>query len=238
MKKKTLLKKSVFLLVGLVANGFLNLPPALAADNTPPQQIGFHFSGVIPETSTGTVSTNFPTAFTGESLTDQSTRSGGWQASYSYQFNKWTGAEVGYGKSQYTQSYSSDLGTSSVQSDLRQGTADFVFHVPEILSRIHPYAVVGVGALRFMPTDNMNNIADAASQTRSSLIYGGGADIDISKRVGIRAAYRGFKFKAPDFELPELSTNMQTHISEPSVGVYFRFSSVSFRGKSKSDAGN
>jgi opacity protein-like surface antigen len=91
-----------------------------------------------------------------------------------------------------------------------------------------------VGALRFKPAENANNIDGAASETRSAFIYGGGADIDISKRVGIRADYRGFKFKAPDFELPELTTNMQTHISEPSIGVYFRFSKVSIDRKGKS----
>jgi hypothetical protein len=52
--------------------------------------------------------------------------------------------------------------------------------------------------------------------------------------VGIRADYRGFRFKAPDFELPELTINAQTRISEPSVGVYFRFSKVSFGRKAKS----
>jgi opacity protein-like surface antigen len=234
MKKKSLLAKSIFLVAGLALFALGRVPAALAMENTPPQQIAFQYSGVIPATSTGNISTNFPTPFTGTSLTDQSTRSGGFQANYSYQFNKWTGADVGYGQFRFTQSYSSDLGSSSVQSDLRQGTTDFVFHVPELLSRIHPYAVVGVGALRFKPAENANNIDGAASETRSAFIYGGGADIDISKRVGIRADYRGFKFKAPDFELPELTTNMQTHISEPSIGVYFRFSKVSIDRKGKS----
>jgi opacity protein-like surface antigen len=234
MKKKSLLEKSVFLLAGLALCALVRVPAALAAENTPPQQITFQYGGVIPATSTGSISTNFPTPFTGTSLTDQSTRSGGFQASYSYQFNKWTGADVGYGQFRFTQSYSSDLGSASVQSDLRQGTTDFVFHAPELLSRIHPYAVAGVGALRFMPTGNANNIEGASTETRSAFIYGGGADIDISKRVGIRADYRGFKFKAPDFELAELTTNVQTRISEPSIGVYFRFSQVNFGRKAKS----
>jgi opacity protein-like surface antigen len=234
MKKQIPGEKTVFLLAGLAAVAFLRVPAALATDKTPAQQINFQFSGVIPSTSTGNISTDFPTPFTGNSLTDQSTRSGGLQASYSYQFNKWTGAEVGYGQSRFTQSYSSELGASSVQSDLRQGTTDFVFHIPDRISRIHPYAIVGVGALRFMPTGIANNIDGAASETRSAFTYGGGADIDISKRVGIRADYRGFKLKAPDFELTELTTNTQTHISEPSVGVYFRFSKMSLGRKGKS----
>jgi len=236
MKKKRFLEKSVFLLAGLATYVFACAPAALATESTPPQQVTVQYGGVLPATSTGNISTNFPTPFTGMSLTDQSTRSGGFQGSYSYRFNKWTGADVGYGQFRFTQSYSSDSVTSSVESDLRQGTTDFVFHVPELLSRIHPYAVIGVGALRFMPTGNANNLDGAASETRSAFIYGGGADIDISNSVGIRADYRGFKYKAPDFALPELTTNVQTRISEPSIGVYFRFSRVSFGRNEK--AGN
>jgi opacity protein-like surface antigen len=231
MKKPILLKKSTLLLAGLAACGYLHVPEAFALDKTPPQQITFQFSGVIPGTSTGNVTTDFPTPFTGTSLTDQSTRSGGVQAYYSYQFNKWTGAEAGYGHARYTQSYSNELGASSVQSDLRQWTTDFVFHIPDRKSRIHPYAVTGVGVLRFTPTENVNNLAGAASESRSAFIYGGGADFDIRKGLGIRADYRGFKFKAPDFELAELTTLKQSHISEPSIGVYFRFSKVSIGKK-------
>ena len=234
MKKQILFRNSVFALAGLVACGYLRVPAAFAEHTPPPQQIDFQFSGVIPHTSSGNVTTDFPTPFTGTSLTDQSTKSGGFQANYSYQFNKWTGAETGYGQSGYTQAYSSDLGTASVQSTLRQWTTDFVLHIPDRKSRIHPYLATGVGLLRFSPTDNVNNLEGAVSQNRTAWVYGGGADIDVSKRVGIRADYRGFKFKAADFHLDELTTNTQTYISEPSIGVYFRFSKVSFDRKGHS----
>jgi len=234
MKRQVLLRKGVFLLAGLAACGYLRVPSALAMDNTPPQQINFQFGAVIPHTSTGNVTTDFPTTFTGTSLADQSTRSGGVQANYSYQFNKWTGVDAGYGRARYTQSYSSDLESASVQSDLGQWTADFLLHIPIGVSRIHPYAIAGAGVLRFSPTDNVNNIVGAAPQSRSAFVYGGGADFDLSKRCGIRADYRGFKFKAPDFALASLTTDEQTYISEPSIGVYFRFSGASLGKKGHS----
>jgi opacity protein-like surface antigen len=94
--------------------------------------------------------------------------------------------------------------------------------------------VTGFGVLRFSPTDNVNNLFAVTSQSRSAFIYGGGADFDLSKRLGLRADYRGFRLKAPDFRLPELTTIAQTHISEPSIGIYFRFTRVSFGKKGHS----
>ena len=85
-----------------------------------------------------------------------------------------------------------------------------------------------------MPTSNVNNTAGALAQTRSSLVVGGGADFDISKRFGIRADYRALRFRVPDFQLATLDTNAETHISEPSVGVYFKFSKISIGKKAHS----
>ena len=78
--------------------------------------------------------------------------------------------------------------------------------------------------MEFSPTDNSNNAAGADSQFRSELTYGGGADFDISNRVGIRVEYRGATFRAPNFNVPELTTNAETHISHPSIGIYFKLS--------------
>jgi opacity protein-like surface antigen len=234
MRKQILFTKSALVLAGLVACGYLHVPAALAEDKTPPQQINFQFGGVIPATVTGDVTTNFPTPFTGTALTDKPTRTGAFLANYSYQLNKWTGVEAGYGLARFTQNYSSDFGPSSVQSNMQEWTGDFVLHIPARTSRIHPYAVTGFGVLRFSPTDNVNNLVDATSQSRSAFVYGGGADFDISKRIGLRADYRGFRLKAPDFGLPELTTIAETHIAEPSIGVYFRFSKVGFGKKGHS----
>jgi opacity protein-like surface antigen len=224
-------RKSILVLAGLLAYGYMHVPVLSAQDKTPPQQINLQFSGFIPGTSTGNVTTDFPTDSTGTPITYQPTTTGGLNAKYAYQFNKWAGADAGFGMARYSQNYAGDFGTSSVESNLRQLTTDFVLHIPDRLARIHPYAVIGVGAMRFNPTENVNNMAGTVAQTRAAFIYGGGADIDVSKRVGIRAEYRGFRFKVPDFQLPALTMNEETHIAEPSVGVYFRFSTVSIGKK-------
>jgi len=219
------LPRRIIAVASVVLCGCLNVSVA-SAQNEATSAINFQFSGLIPGTSAGTVITDFPAPTSGTPVTGHATRAGGFQARYSYQFNKWSGVDAGLTFARYTQKYSGVLGPSSVQSRLRHATADFVLHIPDPFARIHPFTVVGVGALRFSPSNNPNNAAGAGSQTRSALIYGGGADFDISKRVGIRAEYRGAKFKAPDFYLVELHNNAQTHISEPSIGIYFRISGL------------
>ena len=132
------------------------------------------------------------------------------------------GLDAGLETSRYTHNYSGDIDSAFVESSLREFAGNFIFRIPVHLSRVHPYVLAGAGAMEFSPTDNPNNLEGADSQLRSALTYGGGIDFDISKRVGIRAEYRGATFRAPSFNVPELSTNAETHISHPSIGIYFK----------------
>jgi len=228
MKIRMSFQKSIVVLASLVACGYLYVSPASAQDNLR-SQINAQFTGVIPGTSTGNAIGD--PEVTGNPITDQSTRTGGFQANYGYQLNKWTGFDAGFGLARYSQNFAGDFGSLPVQSNLREIETEFLLHIPDHIARIHPYAAVGVGALRFMPTSNVNNAAGVLAQTRSSLVVGGGADFDISKRFGIRADYRALRFRVPDFRMTALDTEAETHISEPSVGVYFRFSKVSIGKK-------
>ena len=55
---------------------------------------------------------------------------------------------------------------------------------PIALSRIHPYAVVGVELLQIHADREREQLCWSSLRTPVLLIYGGGADFDISKRVG------------------------------------------------------
>jgi len=39
----------------------------------------------------------------------------------------------------------------------------------------------------------------------------------------VRAQYRGFVYKTPDFEMASLKVNKYTHAAVPSVGMVFTF---------------
>jgi hypothetical protein len=68
-----------------VAFGFQHVPFA-SAQVKAPSQVNFQFGGLIPGNSTG--ASIGDGVDPGPTLTDHSTRAGGIQASYSYQFNE------------------------------------------------------------------------------------------------------------------------------------------------------
>jgi outer membrane immunogenic protein len=61
------------------------------------------------------------------------------------------------------------------------------------------------------------------SQTRPVFAYGAGVDLPAFSRFSVRLEYRGLAYKTPDFKQSGLQTNSFSLISEPSVGVAFRF---------------
>jgi hypothetical protein len=66
-------------------------------------------------------------------------------------------------------------------------------------------------------------VAGADSQARGAFIYGGGGDFLLSKHFSLRAEYRGFVYKSPDFGLSSLNSDAVTHTAQPSAGIVFRF---------------
>jgi opacity protein-like surface antigen len=92
------------------------------------------------------------------------------------------------------------------------------------IARLQPFVLGGGGALVFDPTSNAGGtFAGATRQTRGAFVYGGGADYSIMRHVSLRAEYRGYVYKGPDFNLTSLNTDSWTHIAQPSAGVVFRF---------------
>jgi hypothetical protein len=58
-------------------------------------------------------------------------------------------------------------------------------------------------------------------QAKAALVYGGGVNFDATSHFGVRAEYRGFVYKAPDFKLDSLNLDKVTHLAQPSAGIYF-----------------
>ena len=87
---------------------------------------------------------------------------------------------------------------------------------------VRPYVLGGGGALVFDPTEKFI-VTGAQRQTRGAFVYGGGANFDVTHNFGLRAEYRGFVYKVPDFTLDSLNVDKFTHLAQPSVGFFFRF---------------
>ena len=90
--------------------------------------------------------------------------------------------------------------------------------------RLSTSVEAGAGFMHLTPT-----IKDptTGNNTRVAGILGVGADLMLSKRIGIHAAYRGQVFNGPDFQYSGIGAPINTKIlvsNEPSLGITYRFS--------------
>ncbi len=146
------------------------------------------------------------------------TNSGGVLASYRYFFSNHHGVEVNYGYSLNTQTYGLAAGPLGVKSNQHEVTAAYVYR--HALRHFTPFVEAGVGGLVFSPTD----APGASTQARPAFVYGGGGDFNVTKRIFVRAEYRGLVYNSPNFDLTAaLGTDRVTHRAEPSIGFGYRF---------------
>jgi outer membrane immunogenic protein len=146
------------------------------------------------------------------------TNSGGVLASYRYFFANDHGVEVNYGYSLNTQNFGFITGPLGVKSNQHEVTAAYVYR--HRVGSIAPFVEAGVGAVVFDPSD----APGASTQARAAFVYGGGADFNVTKRLFLRAEYRGLVYNSPTFDLaPVVGTDRVTHRAEPSVGFGYRF---------------
>jgi opacity protein-like surface antigen len=160
----------------------------------------------------------------GNGLTQHSTNAGGFLVSYRYHFYRWLAADASYGYARNTQQNFTSGGALDVQANLHQATGALVVNLPRGVFKLNPYLLAGAGALVFDPTGNAGQSAPGAlRQAKAAFVYGGGADFAVSKHLALRAEYRGFVYKRPDFGSPALNSNVTSHTAQPSAGLVFRF---------------
>ena len=160
----------------------------------------------------------------GQGISRTTTDTGGFLVGYRYHLNRWLSAEANYGWGRDTQKYFSTGGFSRIQSDVHTATADAVIRLPFVFSRFNPYVLGGGGSLIFHPTGNAGGFVPGAdTQAKGTFLYGAGANYTLTKRISLRAEYRGYVYKDADFGLKALNTDSWTHTAQPSAGIAFRF---------------
>lgn len=161
---------------------------------------------------------SFVKSTTDNGIEQGATNSGGVLATYRYFFTNSHGVEVNYGYSLNTQTYGLPAGPLGVKSNQHEVTAAYVYR--HAMHRFTPFVEAGVGGVVFDPTDTPG----ASTQARAAFVYGGGADFNITKRVFVRAEYRGLVYNSPTFDLTSaVGTDRVTHRVEPSIGFGYRF---------------
>jgi opacity protein-like surface antigen len=152
---------------------------------------------------------------TTENGVDQgATNSAGVLATYRYYFSRHNGVEADYSWKSNTETYTGlGVGTNS-----HEISAAYVFRMP--MKHWSPFVLAGASALIFNP----QNFAGANTQTRAAFVYGGGADVNLSNHLFVRAEYRGFVYNSPTFDFAALNgLDRVTHRAEPSIGFGWRF---------------
>jgi opacity protein-like surface antigen len=160
----------------------------------------------------------------GQGISRTTTNTGGLLVGYRYHFNRWLSGEANYGFDRDTLKYFSAGGLSRVQSDVHAATADLVVNIPFAMRRFNPYVLGGGGSLVFHPTGNAGGFVPGAdTQAKGTFLYGTGVSYTLTKRLSLRAEYRGYVYKDADFGLGNLKTDNWTHTAQPSAGIVFRF---------------
>ncbi len=160
----------------------------------------------------------------GQGISRTTSETGGLSVGYRYHINRWLAAEGNYGYDRNTQKYFSGFGESRVQANVHAVTGDLVVNLPLRMRRVSTYALAGGGGLIFDPTGNRGGfVPGASSQGRGAFLYGAGADYLLNRHFSLRAEYRGFVYKNPDFGLTVLNTDSWTHTAQPSAGIVFHF---------------
>ncbi|MDE1155609.1 MAG: outer membrane beta-barrel protein [Acidobacteriaceae bacterium] len=144
-------------------------------------------------------------------------------ASYRYMVTPRSALELNYGFAQNTIRYNTvSLPTGQVHSRMQEVTAAYVYS--RTYHNWNPFVEVGVGGLIFTPIlDNGTLQLDAKQNTRISGLAGVGVAYELSPSWDIRAEYRGFVTKAPDFSKTEFKANRYYWISEPTIGFAYHF---------------
>jgi outer membrane immunogenic protein len=146
-------------------------------------------------------------------------------ASYRFMLTPRSALEANYSFSQY-QSHLIDTSAKHYDVHTRQQEISFGYVYSRNYHNFNPFAEVGVGAMMFSPIKDFGTQSqDAKRQIALGGFFGAGVAYEISPSFDIRAQYRGFLAKAPDFKLDvdNFKTGRYEVISMPVLGVAYHF---------------
>jgi outer membrane immunogenic protein len=144
-------------------------------------------------------------------------------ASYRFMLTPHSALELNYGFQQNSEKFqTSFLQYGRVHAREQEITGAYVYSLN--FKNFSPFVEAGVGGIVFTPIrDYGTTILDTKQNTNIGGLFGGGLAYELSPSFDIRAEYRGFVVKAPDFGLGDFKTNRYEVISIPAIGVAYHF---------------
>jgi len=160
---------------------------------------------------------------TANGITNEPTNSGGVMAGYRFNLKNWLAIEGDYDYFRNHQTFSGSSGTTFMPMNVHAATGTAIVKLPSFrvpaVKIVSPFVLAGGGAMFFAPRGG----SVSNEQTRGAFVYGGGFDVPMAKHIALRAQYRGFVYKTPDFEMTSLKVDKYTHSAVPSAGLVFTF---------------
>ena len=158
-------------------------------------------------------------------VTENTTGALGFLGSYRYSVTPRSGLEVNYSFLQNSDRYSNpSFGVNKLYVHARQQEISGAYVYSRNYKRYNPFLEVGVGGMIFSPIrDFGTQVLSLKQNTNIGALFGGGVAYEISPSFDIRAEYRAFLLKAPDFGYANFKTNRYEVLSMPAIGVAYHF---------------
>lgn len=138
----------------------------------------------------------------------------------------WIGYEFTYSLSPDNQTITPIAGACQFSCNLPQQPLKVKHHeftLDYVASRkygsLRPFLVGGFGFSIFVPSGIQGTYLENA--TKPSIVGGGGVDIGVGSRLGVRVQYREDLFTAPHLDPVYPATRGYTPAGEPLVGIFF-----------------
>lgn len=143
--------------------------------------------------------------------------------SYRYMLTPRSALELNYSFAQYTIYFHNATYGGFVHTRQEEASAAYVYS--RTYGRYNPFVEAGIGGLIFTPIkDNGTSELEQIKQTMNpGGLFGAGVAYELSPSFDIRAEYRGFVTKAPDFGYSYFKTNRYYVNMMPSIGIAYHF---------------
>jgi opacity protein-like surface antigen len=143
-------------------------------------------------------------------------------ASYRYMLTPRSALELNYSWAQNSIIYNSFSFPGRAHERQQEISGAYVYS--RTYGNFSPFVEAGIGGMIFTPIlDNGTSSQRVNQNTNVGGLFGGGVAYEISPSFDIRAEYRGFVLKAPDFTVGNWTTNRYYVLSTPSIGIAYHF---------------
>lgn len=125
----------------------------------------------------------------------------------------------------------SSFSAGALDTHMYELTLAYAFYGPRS-KRFRTFGQLGGGGLFFEPIDTKF----AHQETRPTMVFGAGAEYDISRHFSVRAEYRGLFYKMPDFGIDNgfPKQRLFSVTNTPAISLVYRFKAS---GKKQSAVG-